>query len=60
MKDSDWELIIKVHVTGSYKVGFTLLFGGLTASGKVSMLMRITVRESCMAYHEEAEVRKNY
>ena len=68
MKDVDWDLVMKVHVEGSYKASSThwLISGGawrVAGRGMVGAklkagLMRVeeVVCQGCMAYHEEAKV----
>lgn len=54
MKDDDWDLIMKVHVKGAYKVRRT------THSQMMPIADSPTVYESSMATLQEAEVRKSY
>jgi NADP-dependent 3-hydroxy acid dehydrogenase YdfG len=52
-KQADWDLIMKVHVEGSYKVSTRGVYGEMEANGEG------IVCESCLADNEEAEVWKD-
>ena len=55
MSDNDWDLVIKVHVKGAYKVGHTLEIASI-----YQLKLYIPVCQSCVAAFQEAEVRPCY
>src|SRR5690606_4801885 len=52
MSDEDWDLIMKVHVTGSYKVGQALI----VAIEHAAYMCILLVRQSCLALLPQAKV----
>ena len=50
MSDEDWDLVIKVHVKGAYKVGhaFRVIYDG-------QLRFLVPVCQSCMATFSEAK-----
>ena len=55
MSDDDWDLVIKVHVKGAYKVGHAFQ---TVCDRQLKSL--ISVCQSCMAAFSEAEVRPGH
>ena len=55
MSDDDWDLVIKVHVKGAYKVGCPL-----EAVFNYRLKLCILVCQSCVATFQEAEIRPGH
>ena len=55
MSDEDWDLVIKVHVKGAYKVSHAF-----HAKFDSHLILSFQVCQSCMATFSEAEVRPSH